>query len=104
MGLGMDALYDLVQTILRFMESSPGLPVSLLYLAVAAVPVTLLHEIGHALAARHLLGGEVKVSVGTAGKLAELRLGQLTVFANALAHPGPGRRCSGIRELQRYRA
>jgi membrane-associated protease RseP (regulator of RpoE activity) len=35
-----------------------------------SAPVVLLHELGHAIAARRLLGGEVTMSVGTAGTLA----------------------------------
>jgi hypothetical protein len=79
--------YDLADAIVRFMDSSPGLPIGLLYLAVAGIPVTLLHELGHAVVARRFLGGEVQVSVGTAGKLAEMRLGQIALSVNALSSP-----------------
>jgi hypothetical protein len=81
-------LYHLADAIARFMDSSPGFPVGLLYLAVAAMPMTLLHELGHAVVARRLLDGEVQVSVGSAGKLAEMRLGQIALSVNALSHRG----------------
>jgi membrane-associated protease RseP (regulator of RpoE activity) len=97
----VDVLYDLAAGFESFMNSGPGFPVSLLYLAVAGIPVVLLHELGHAIAARRLLGGEVKVSVGTAGELAELRLGQLAVTINALSHPGSP---SGMAEFEASRA
>jgi Zn-dependent protease len=92
----VDTLYNLADAIVRFMNSSPGVPISLLYLAIAAIPVTLLHELGHAIAARRLLGGDVQVSVGTAGKLAEMRLGQIAMSVNALSHPG---KTAGIAEF-----
>jgi hypothetical protein len=78
----MNVLYDLAEEIVQFMDSSPGLAVSLVYIIVAAVPVTVLHELGHAVAARRLLGGDVRVSVGSAGKLAEMRLGQIALSVN----------------------
>jgi Zn-dependent protease len=53
----------------------------------ASVPVTCLHELGHALVAQRRLGGEVAISVGTAGKVAELRLAQIKVSVNALFDP-----------------
>jgi hypothetical protein len=97
----VDVLYDLAAAFVRFMDSSPGLPLSLLYLAAAGVPVVLLHELGHAVAARRLLGGEVKVAVGTAGKLADLRLGQLALSVNAVSHPGSA---AGVAEFDASRA
>jgi membrane-associated protease RseP (regulator of RpoE activity) len=81
-------LYEIADAVVRFMDSSPGFPAALLYILVAAVPVTLLHELGHAVVARRLLGDEVQVSVGTAGRLAELRLGGVVVSLNALTQPG----------------
>ena len=97
----MDALYNLADVILRFLNSSPGLPISLVYLAIAAIPVTLLHELGHAVTARRLLGGDVAISVGTVGQLAEMRLGQIALSINALSHPGSA---SGVAEFDDSRA
>jgi hypothetical protein len=48
----------------HFMDSGPGLWAWLFTLAVAAPVVTLLHEIGHAAAARKLTSGAVEVVVG----------------------------------------
>lgn len=94
-------MYDLAYGIARFMDARPGFLVGLLYLAVAALPVTLLHELGHAVVARRLLGGEVQVSIGSAGKLAELRLGQIALLVNALSHPG---RAAGVANFDASRA
>ena len=84
----MDLLYGLADTIVRFMESAPSAPAVWLYIAVATIPVVLLHELGHAVAARQRLGGEGEVSVGSAGRLAEVRLGQIRASINALSLPG----------------
>ena len=83
------------------MESGPGLLATLIYLAIVAPPMTLLHELGHAITARLLLGGDVQVSVGSAGKLAETHLGQIAISVNALAHPG---RAAGHAEFDASRA
>ena len=97
----MDLLYAVAEAIYNFMESSPGLLGTPVCVVVAGLPVMLLHELGHALAARILLGGEVQVTVGSAGKLAELQLGQIAVSLNALAYPG---RAQGSAEFDASRA
>lgn len=84
----MDLLYDLGEAMLTFMRSDPDFPVVFLYIALASIPVTLLHELGHALAARARLGAEVHVSVGSTGKLAELRLGQIAMSMNGAPPTG----------------
>lgn len=73
--------------IAEFMNSGPPFAAALVWITIAAIPVTFLHELGHALAARRLLGGRVHVKVGTAGKLANLRLGQIEASVNAFARP-----------------
>jgi hypothetical protein len=85
----------------HFMKSGPGLVLGLLYLAIVAVPLTFLHEWGHALAARRLLGGDVHISVGNAGRVAQLRLGQITATVNALGSPT---RVGGYAEFDASRA
>jgi len=97
----VDLLYSIADAIVRFMDSGPGLPIDLLYIVIASVPVTLLHELGHAAAARYLLGGEVRVTVGNVGKLAELTLGQIKVAINAFDHPA---RVAGTAEFDASRA
>jgi hypothetical protein len=72
----------------EFVRSSPGMPGVLVYLAFAGIPMTVLHELGHAVVARRRLGGEVHISVGTVGKLANVQLGLVTMSINALGHPG----------------
>jgi hypothetical protein len=84
----VELLYDAAQAITGFMDSSPPLPVALLCLAIAAIPVTLVHELGHAMAGRLLLGSDVEVRVGHAGKMAELRLGQVAATVHVLSQPG----------------
>ena len=84
----MDLLHAFADGLYRFMEASPGFPVSLLYIAIAAIPVALLHEFGHAFAARRLLDADVSIEVGTVGELARLRLGQIETTINAVGLPG----------------
>jgi hypothetical protein len=83
----VDLLARLAETIMLFMNAGPAFPADLLYIVIGSIPVTLVHELGHALVARKLLRGDVRVSLGTAGKLAELKLGQIALSGNALAHP-----------------
>lgn len=90
-----------IETIARFMDSGPAFPQGLLYIALASVPVTLLHELGHAVAAWWLLRTPVLVAIGSTGKLAELNLGQISVSVNALASPG---RVAGLAEFDASRA
>ena len=85
----------------HFMRSGPGLIPGLICLAIVAVPLTLLHEWGHAVAARRLLGGSVQISVGNAGRVAQLRLGQITATINALGSPA---RLAGYVEFEASRA
>ena len=59
--------------------------VSLVLAAVLGIPLTLLHEIGHAVAARKALGTGVEVNVGSTGKLAEFKLGQVRFQINAVS-------------------
>jgi len=80
----------LAEMIVGFMSSGPGLPVMLLYIALATIPMTLVHELGHALAARRWVGGDVAVVVGNVGKVVRMRLGKVQLTINALAvlpHP-----------------
>jgi membrane-associated protease RseP (regulator of RpoE activity) len=97
----MDLLYDLTAAIVGFMQSGPPFPAFFVYIAVAGIPVILLHELGHALAASQRLGADVEVSVGTTGQLANLRLGQITASINALSLPG---RAAGIASFDDSRA
>jgi hypothetical protein len=97
----VDALADLAALIVGFMDSGPPLWIALLYIAITGIPLTLLHELSHAVTAHHLIGGEVKVSVGSAGRLAQLRLGQIVLSLNALAQPG---KSAGLAEFDATRA
>ena len=83
-----EALDGPAQAIVNFMNSAPAFPQAIVFIALGAIPVTLLHELGHALAARRLLGTPVAVAVGSVGKLAELELGRIIVSLNALGSPG----------------
>ena len=89
--IGPDALYGPAAAVVTFMDAGPGFPQMLLYIALAAIPVTLLHELGHALAARRLLGTPVSVAVGSVGPLAQLELGKISVSLNALGSPPASR-------------
>jgi hypothetical protein len=74
---GPEWLYGPVAAVEAYAEESPGLLTALAWLAIVAIPATLLHELGHALAALALLDTPVGVAVGSFGKVAELRLGQI---------------------------
>jgi hypothetical protein len=84
----MDLLQTIAEAIVDYMDNGPGFLLTLLYSAIAWYPVILLHEFGHAVAAVLLLGEDVDVEVGSAGKLAELQLGRIAVSMNAVAGPG----------------
>jgi hypothetical protein len=87
----MELLRTILAAIDDFMKSGPGLPATLAYLTIAAVPVTLLHELGHAVVAMRRLREPVLVSVGSTGQLLRARVGRLTMTVNALGNPAqPG--------------
>ena len=83
----MELLSSVALGFQEFMNLAPPLVLALIYLAIVALPLTFLHEWGHAVAARRLLGGTVHISVGNAGRVAEIRLGQITTSINALSSP-----------------
>jgi hypothetical protein len=84
----VDILYWLAQTIYDFMNEGPGGWSFLLWGFLAAAPVVVLHELGHAIVAVHRLGTEVEVTVGNAMELARVRMGRIHASLNALPHPG----------------
>ena len=70
-----------------FLESAPSGVLWLVFFVAASIPITFVHELGHALVARRRLGGEVEIVVGTVGKIAELQLARIRISINALADP-----------------
>jgi hypothetical protein len=84
----VDLLYELAAAVYAFMQAGPSFPAFLLYIAVASIPVVLVHELGHALVVRHRLGVEVNVAVGNVGQIAQVQLGQITTSINATASLG----------------
>jgi hypothetical protein len=78
----------LLGVVVRFFAGMPAAGSFLVLMVVVGIPTTLIHELGHAVAARRLLGGEVGVRVGNAAPLATLRLGRITADINAFATPG----------------
>jgi hypothetical protein len=97
----VEVLYEIAEAIQRFMDSSPGLLVELLLILIASVPLVLIHELGHAVVARRLIGGDVQVAIGDTGRLAELQLGQISLTLNALSRPG---NVAGVAEFDDSRA
>ena len=81
-------LYAIAETIVKFMNGGPGFFAGLLYITIAALPVVLLHEFGHALMAVRRLGTDVEVTVGGAGRIAQFRLGQINASLFALQGAG----------------
>lgn len=84
---GTDWARPPAQAISNYMDSGPSLLGVAPYVFLGAIPVTLLHELGHALAARRLLNAPVSVTIGSFGELAQLRLGQISLAINALSSP-----------------
>jgi len=82
-----DLIYGAVSWFVAFMDGMPSLPELFLFLVLIAIPATLLHELGHALAARTLLGVPVSIDVGSYGKLAHFHLGQVSVALHAIDSP-----------------
>jgi hypothetical protein len=78
---------ELAEAVQRFLNASPGMPATLLYVSIAAIPVILVHELGHALMAARRLGAPVHVSVGATGRLLRVHFRRLTMAVNALPHP-----------------
>lgn len=85
--IGSAGLYGAAAAMTDFMNSGPAFPGALLYIAIGAIPVTLIHELGHAIAARHLLDTPVSVAIGSIGKVARLRLGEISMSINAIGSP-----------------
>lgn len=83
----MGFLYDVAEGIYGFMMSGPPFPADLVYIAVALIPVILIHELGHAFEARERLGVDVQVDVGNTGRLGHVKLGGVTASLNALSNP-----------------
>lgn len=82
----MDVLLSVLEAFDRFMNAGPQSLVTFLLVLIVVSPVmTLLHELGHATAAIHLLGDEVEVKVGKVGKLLDARIGVLRLRVNGFA-------------------
>lgn len=81
------ALADVATTIDNFMNAGPGLLWAFVCCAVVGIPLTLLHELGHAVVARARLGSEVRVTVGNAGQVGTVRLGGLITTLNLFQRP-----------------
>ena len=67
-------------------SSVPEMPALLLYLAAAAVPAILLHQLGHALVSFRRLGGPVNLSPGVTSTLVSIRIRRLRLHVSALSH------------------
>jgi hypothetical protein len=97
----VDLLYGLAEGVIRLADPGPSLWLALLYLLIVMIPMTLVHELGHALAARRLLDSDVRVVVGGTGRLMEFQLGRIALTVNALSLPG---RAAGVAEVDASRA
>jgi len=70
-----------------FMDAGPPFLPLLILLVLTIIPVTVVHELGHALAARSRLGTEGEISVGHTGRLLDFHLGNLALSINLVADP-----------------
>jgi hypothetical protein len=73
----------------RFVGSGPHAPALFGYLLVAAVPVALLHQLGHAMVAARRAGGPVGVSLGSTRHLLRSQLRRVRLTASLLAPSAP---------------
>ena len=80
-------LYDAYAVVDDFMLSGPGMPAVFVYIVLGAIPVTVIHELGHAFAARRLLDTSVDIGIGSFGELARVQFGEISMRVNALASP-----------------
>ena len=85
MSRAMDLLYAMAQAFADYMNASPPFLWSLVAILVGAVPVVMLHEAGHAVAARRLLDVDVEVTIGSVGQVAAVQLGRVRAQLNLLS-------------------
>ncbi len=71
------------QTLNGFFESAPPIPVVVVAAFVVEPLLVLVHELGHALAARALLDTDVVVAVGSKGTLLDRHIGRVHLYVNA---------------------
>jgi hypothetical protein len=91
-----------IATFADFMQDGPSTWRLILLAGLLASPVTLVHEVGHALMARWRLGTNVVIRVGNSGRLGTLRVGRrITAEVHAFALPG---RVSGLAGYDATRA
>ena len=94
-----DALYGPAAAVVSFMDAGPGFPQMLLYIALAAIPVTLLHELGHALAAQRLLETPRQRRRGLSRPARSARARQDLRVAECARLPRPRRGLGDLRRL-----
>jgi membrane-associated protease RseP (regulator of RpoE activity) len=70
-----------------FMSAAPPLPAFVLAAAVVVLPLILVHEIGHAIAARLRLRAPVRMTVGNVGKVLSVRAAGIEATVAATASP-----------------
>ena len=97
----MGVLHSIALAINNFMNAGPAVPALVVYVTLATIPMTLLHELGHAVVARHRLQTPVRISVGSAVKVAEIRLGEITASIHAFERPD---RLAGVATFDAARA
>jgi hypothetical protein len=81
-------LHFIAAHVVNFMAASPSSATSIVALLVVAGPVTLIHELGHAIVARRRLSTTVDIHVGTAGRLPTVHLGPIAAHIAVLSLPG----------------
>jgi hypothetical protein len=77
-------VYDLAAAFAHFMNGAPPLLLLVVLYPIVGMPIVLLHELGHALAAHRLLGTPVRVTVGRRARFAGLQLGKVELELNAV--------------------
>jgi hypothetical protein len=92
----MATLHALAEGLEWFVRASPPAPGLFLYLAAAAIPVMLVHELGHTLVAVRRIGAPVSASGGSTRQLVRIRLRRLSFMVNELGRRADHERSASL--------
>jgi hypothetical protein len=87
MNVGMAVLSAVSEAVRHFIDLRPATPALFGYLVATAVPIALLHEVGHTLLAAARTGTRGRISIGATRHLVRAQLRRLTLTASLLTPP-----------------